>query len=212
MKKISAKVLWIIVAVMFLIAIGIIIAIPNVVKPYNNILTVILIIIFLLLTLLIQFATYKSFNGRRKIKYKTIEFKTDNEDFESTLLKNEYKKEIRKYGTSFLKIKDKKAYKVTLVDDCDKYFDFDENDNNQKPNKELDKCKTFMGIEIFFNVTEEALKKIPDFTIQADKIYYTALVKTEDGNFRCLNYEKPSNTHNEQFDNIMHDLALERIE
>ena len=207
MRKLSAKVLWIITAVLFVLAIIDIIVIPHTVNPYNKVLTVILIIIFLLITILIQFATYKSFSKKRKIKYNTMEFESNIEDFKDELLNIEYKRTSRKYGDSFLKIDNKIAYKVTIVNDSLKYFNNDEEDNH-KANKELDRCNTFCAIEIFLSVTEDVLNKIPDFMIQTDKIYYFALVKTEEGYYRCLNYEKPNDNHIESVNNLLNDLGL----
>ena len=211
MKKIKARTLWIIIAILFVLAIIDIIIIPHTNKPLNTVLTVILIAIFLIITILIQFATYKSFSKKRTIKYKTIEFKSNDIDYDKELLDKKYKRSNRKYGFSYLKIDNKHAYKVTIVNDSDKYFNNDD-ESNEKANKELDRCNTFIAVELFLSVTDEALKKIPDFMIQTDKIYYFALVKTEEGNFRCLNYEKPNENHIDQFNNIINDLSLNIIE
>ena len=51
------------------------------------------------------------------------------------------------------------------------------------------------AIEVFLNTNSEVKDKIADFTIQVEKIYYTAFEKTEDNKFICYNYEKPNEKH-----------------
>ena len=207
MKKIKARTLWIITAILFVLSIVDILVIPKVDDPYNKVLTVVLIILFLLITILIQFATYKSVNRKKKINYPTMEFETEIKDFDDELLKSNYKRTNRKYGFSYLKIDNKKAYKITIVKDSDKYFNNDEEEST-KANKELDRCDEFIAVEIFLSVTEDVLKKVTDFMIQTDKIYYFALVETEEGYYKCLNYEKPNENHIDGINNLYNDLKL----
>ena len=86
----------------------------------------------------------------------------------------------RNYGKSYLKIENRSAYKVVLVTDPVGYFNHDEDDENTEPNKKLDNCLTFTAVEIFINSNDELREKLPDFTIQVEKVYYTALEKIDD--------------------------------
>ena len=210
-KNIKARYFWIAAGVLLLIAIGLIITITRVDGSYSTPLTVVLVVIFVIMTFLIQFASFKSFNGRakKKMKYPTKEFKLG-VNFEDEYQKLGYKMKNRGYGFSYLKIKDRVAYKVVIVNDINKYYNHDEN-QNEETNKELDKCVSFIGIEIFKESTKESLEKIVDYSFQVEKIYYTALVLKEDGNYKCLNYVSPEGKHITPFANLMNDLKCSEI-
>jgi len=212
MRKIKARTLWIIVGILFILAVGLIFAIQYSSDILNKVLLVTLVIDFILITVLIQFASFKSFGKVRNIKYETIEYKTDISDIESELKKQGYKKTKRNYGASYIFIKDKHAYKIAIVSDSISYFSNTEENDNTPANKELDKCETFLGIEIFESIDEKNIEKLKEFTIQTKNIYYTAFVKMENGNYKCLNYEAPNEIHLDCYKNILEDLHFTQVE
>ena len=211
MKKIKARTVWIIVGVLFLIAIGLIFAVQYTQGVLNRVCLISLIVCFILITILIQFASFKSFGGMKNIKYIENEYKTDLEEIEDALIKLGYKKTKRVYSNSYLLIDGKHAYKVSIVNSSEAYFNNTEEDKS-KPNKELDKCETFLGLELFNEIDENNFKKLVEFTIQTNNIYYTAFVKMENGNYKCLNYEAPNDKHYECYNKLMNDLHMTEVE
>lgn len=209
MKNIRARYIWIAAGILLLIAIGLIIAVQYAKGVLNTICLVSLIICFILITILIQVASIKSFSKKRIIKYDEKIFKTSLSSIEDNLKKLGYKESKRSFGKSFLLIKDKRAYKVSFVNSSEAYFSNVEDE--YEPNKELDKCKTFIGIEIFNEIDENNYHKLTDFTIQTKNVYYTALVKMEDGNYKCLNYEVPNDSHKESYEKLFNDICLSEI-
>ena len=212
MRNIKARTLWIIAAVLFVVAIGLIFATQKTSGTLNRVCLISLIATFVIITILIQFATLKSFNGKKSIKYKTEEYHTDLSDLEEKLSSIGYKKTTKSFGNCYLLIKDKKAYKVSIINNSANYFNYDEKDDKSKPNKELDSCKIFTGIEIFMEIDDANFNKLVEFTIQTNNLYYTALVKLENGNYKCLNYEKPNDVHEESVTNIFNDLEMTKVE
>ena len=118
------------------------------------------------------------------------------------------------FGESYLLIKDKTAYKISFVDDYIAYFDTteEENESNSKPNKELDSCNKFIGLEIFRDIDEKNLVKLPDFSLQGEKIYYTALLYQDDDVFVCLNYLEPNEGFKDLISYLFELLKLEEME
>ncbi len=212
MRNIKARTLWIIVVVLFFIAVGLIFAVQYTSDVLNKVCLVSLVVIFILITVLIQVASYKSFGRVRDIKYPTKEYECKLDDIEAKLNSLGYKKTKKNYGASYLLIKDKHAYKVSIVKFPVAYFSNTEEDKNAKPNKELDECETFLGVEIFNQIDEDNLKKLTEFTIQTKNIYYTAFIKMENGNYKCLNYEKPKGSHEDCYNNILNDIEFEETQ
>lgn len=210
MRNIKLRYFWIAAGVLLAIAVGLIITITRVDAAVSKPLTVTLIVIFVLMTFLVQYATFRSFNVRskKKIKYPTKEYEAK-DNFEDNYQKLGYQKTIREYGNSYLKIKDKVAYKITFVKNIEKYYNHDE--EKTPANKELDKCKSFIGVEIFEESTEESLRQIVDYSFQVEKIYYTALALKEDGKYKCLNYVEPLENHKEPYENIFNDLTMVEV-
>ena len=73
--------------------------------------------------------------------------------------------------------------------------------------KGLDKCKRFIGFEIFVDYDEEALSKLVDFNIQGNNIYYGGLYK-EGNKLICPNYVEPSELFNDLYNTILTDLDI----
>ena len=142
-----------------------------------------------------------------KKSYTKQVFKSDLNLYE-VLENNEFENRKRSYGNSYLKIIDDNAYKVTLITNPDLYFKNTEDDNsNSKLAKRLNKCKRFMGVEIFLDKNEELLSKIKDFSIQCERVYYTALLKNED-EYICFNYIEPNDNHKSNYDYLYELLGM----
>lgn len=108
----------------------------------------------------------------KPIKYPQAYYSGDGVATLESKLKNQgFKVVKRSFGTGFIKIENKVAYKILLVEDPDKYFNNDD-DTTQETTKGIDKCKRFVGFEIFYEKTEEVIKRIPDFSFKGDKILY----------------------------------------
>lgn len=209
MKKLRLSTLWIIVVLLFLAAIGLIVACAYTDNIWNTITIILLAIDFLALTILVQYVSFRTFNYKPRVKkYPQKKYQTE-KNLEEELIALKYLERKREYGKSFLKVENKNAYKVVLIDDVIKYFNQEEDDNIE-PNKDLEKCTKFLGIEIFNEIDESSLNKIPDFTIQADKVYYTALIKQDD-KYICLNYQEPLDNHKDNFNKVLNDLGLVEI-
>lgn len=207
MKNLKVRTLWIIIIVLFLIAIGLIISCAYTDDVLNKVVIVFLGIDFILLTILVQYASFRTF------KYKAKPNNYIQKEYECTgdinLEKLKYVKRKRNYGESYLKINGESAYKVVFINDINGYFNQDQEDNQQH-NKELEKCNKFIGIEIFNDYDEESIIKIQDFSIQGDKLYYTVLIKKED-KYVCVNYLEPNDFHKENYEIILNDLNLKEI-
>ena len=211
MKNIKARYLWIMVLVLLLVAVGLIIWIVNAPNGMNNVLTVILVVLFIIITFLVQYATFRSYNAKNKnkIKYDTKEYERTT-DLKEALENAKFKKKDRHYGDSYIKIDGKVAYKVVLINDINAYYDH-EDDQNYEADKRLDSCNLMIGLEIFNEVTEDAISRIPDYSFEIERVYYTALVAKDDNKYVCLNYIKPSDNHKEYVDNLLTTLGLKEI-
>lgn len=213
MRNIKARTLWIIVIIEFLASIGLIFACIYTEGDLNKAMIVIMTIDFILMAFTIQLASMKSFKYKpKKRKLEAKEYTNDNDLFDKL---NELKFNVREraYGKSYLKIEKRSAYKVVLITDPVGYFHHDEkedDDQDEGLNKKLDNCLTFTAVEIFINSNDEVKEKISDFSIQVDKIYYTALEKIED-KYVCHNYEKPNEKHNDDVNYLFDMLGFKEI-
>lgn len=212
-KNIKAKYLWIATAVVFLITVLLIILLATVPSKYSKVITVFMVIGFVLMTFLIQAASFKSF------KFKSLEenanpvvYETD-KDIIETLRKNKYKEREREYGISFLKIAKPNAYKVTVVLNSEAYFAPKE-ENETEGDKELDKCDKMIGFEIFLNYSPEDVKKFKDYSIQGNNIYYTCFYKKDDSSneYVLAHYIEPNTNHERNFNYLLEELGLKKQE
>lgn len=210
MMNIKARTLWIITLIELLAGIGLILACIYSSEVVNKIMIVLMALDFLILAFTIQLASYKTFRFKaRKKEYVTKEYTNDSDLFDKLNgLGFEYRE--RAYGKSYLKIEDDKAFKVVLVTDPVGYFKHEDNED-VKPNKKLDSCKTFTAIEIFINSNDVIREKLPDFTIQVEKIYYTALEKIDDNKYLCHNYEEPNENHKDDLNHLLEMLDFKEI-
>lgn len=210
MRNVKPKYLWISVAISFLIAVGLILGVTQTSGAITKVFIVLIAIVFIYMTIAIQIASMRTFRYKPKQKkYPTIAYQCLECDMDERLRKLGYKPRVTSYGISYLKIEGTNAYKIVLVRNCEKYFNNDD-DNNSAPNRSLERCKKFIGFELFYDYDEDALRKIPDFNLQGDRVYYSGLYK-EDNSFVCPNYIEPSEEFIELYNNIRSDIGLENI-
>lgn len=209
MKKINTKFLWISVAIAFVIAIILILLCSQVDGKWTKVVIVFLAIDFIYLTIAIQAASFKTFSYKAKKEiFVTKDYNGNYNDIYSTLKKLGFKERKTSYGSSFLKIDGLTAYKCVLVDDYEIYFNPDKVDETNKPNKDLEKCKVFVGVEVFKEINEENLPKLEDFSFQGNNIYYTCLLYQDNNLFKCLNYIEPNLEFKQAFEKLLADINI----
>lgn len=212
MRKINTKVLWISVAVAFVLAIGLILLCSQVDEKWNKLVIVLLAIDFIYLTIAIQVASFKTFSYKAKKEiYPTKDYNGSYDDIYNKLKDLGYKERKTHYGYSFLKIDGTNAYKCVLVNDYDKYFNENKSDESNKPNKDLEKCKVFVGLELFKSIDEANLAKLQDFSFQGNNIYYTCLLFQDKNLFKCLNYVEPNIAFKEAFNKLLSDINITEL-
>ncbi len=206
-SKIKTRYLWISIAVCFLAAVGLIIGVTQLEAPWTTVIIVLLAIIFIYMTVAIQVVSTRTFRYKpKKVNYTTKEFTLTNADIESTIKSKGYKKRDVPYGLSFIKVVGVNAYKIVLIKDKVKYFE--PNDESNLPTeKSLEKCKRFIGFEIFLDYDEEALSKLVDFNIQGSNIYYGGFY-IEGNKLICPNYVEPNEYFNDLYNTIVTDLDI----
>ena len=206
-NKIKTKYLWLSIAVCFLASVGLIIGVTFLDAPWNTVVIVILAVIFIYMTIAFQIVSTRTFKYKpRKINYETKEFELDNSDIELILKSKGYKKRTVPYGLSYIKVVGTTAYKIVLIKDSCKYFE--PNDESNLPaEKALEKCKKFIGFEVFINYDEEALSKLVDFNIQGENIYYGGFY-LEDDVLKCPNYVEPNENFKELYNTLITDLDI----
>lgn len=214
MKRLSKKTLWIMVAVAFLLAIVLIVCCALASGVWGNVIVVLLVIDFIFLTIGVQVAAFQTFKYKPKLqKCPQKDFEGKYDDLKKHLLDLKYKERKTPYGSSFLKIIKDTAYKCVLVDDVEKYFaEPTEETNTSSSNKDLDKCKRFIGLEIFYQIDEANLVKLQDFTFQGKNVYYTALLYQENDLFKCLNYQEPKDEFAQDFNTLLSHLNMREKE
>lgn len=211
MRKIKVRYLWISVAISFLIAVGLIFAVTQTTGVWTNVVIVLIAIVFIYTTIAIQIASTRTFRYKAKPKKyveKVYSFKAFNID--EKLKKKGYKARITPYGISLLKVSVPNAYKIVLINNASKYFNAEEEQAPAHPEKSLEKCQKFIGMEIFLDVNEEALKRIPDFNIQGEKVYYSGCF-VEEEHLICPNFIEPSEVFQALFDQLLEDIEAEEF-
>lgn len=212
MRRIKTRTLWITIAVAFLLAIGLIVACTQAKGNWTKVIIVLLAVDFIYLTVAVQMASYKTFRYRAKpVKYPTKDFEGDFDRIRGNLQKKGYKERKTPYGGSFLKVIGDTAYKCVLVEHTDKYFNQEQEEQTSPVNRDLEKCTRFIGLEIFYNIDEANLVKLPDFSLSGKNIYYTALLYQENRLFKCLNYVEPQDGFKEGFDTLLQHIEIKEI-
>lgn len=212
MGKMKLRTLWISVGISFLIAVGLILGVTQTKGALTTVFIVLIAIVFIYMTIAIQIASTKTFRYKAKpIKYPSKSYKFNKESVDLNLKKSGYKLRNANYGQNYLKIDKENAYKVVIVRNNENYFN-QEAEEVKKPNNDLAKCKKFIGIEIFLDYNEETLKRLPDFCLQGENVYYAGLYYKEDKReLICPNYVEPIGVFEELLNNINKDLNLEEI-
>ena len=209
MKKISAKVLWIITLALIVLGAILIFVCSKVPNEWTRTFIVLIAIDFILATFTIQAASFKSFKVKPKNNYLEQEYLGNYDNLKTLLLNNKFEEDKRKYGSSFLKIDGDDALKVTLINDINSYYNQEENGENRRVNKDLDKCKRFIDVEIFEDMGEY-FDRLPDFTIQGKNVYFTALLKVSDTELKCFNYLEPEEEFMEGYNKIFEYLDIRK--
>ncbi|MFI3307743.1 MAG: hypothetical protein R3Y21_04170 [Mycoplasmatota bacterium] len=170
-------------------------------------------ITLILLMMLINELTSRIVMAQMKKKnHNPKTYELENFDSIITSLK-EQNAEITKYyfGTNYLFVKGENAYRVCVVEDNNLYFNRQTNEKN-KPNKKLEKCKRFYGLEIFKNPTDDIISKIELFTFQSDNVCYSGYYyKAEDKQLIQALYEEPLECHKENYNFIIDLLGAKEI-
>ncbi len=210
MKNIKPRYLWISVGISFIVAIGLILGVTQTSGNMTKVFIVLIAIVFIYMTIAVQVASMKTFRYKPKIKYPTITYKCLECDMDKRLKELGYEPRVTSYGISYLKIDSTNAYKIVLVRNCQKYFNNEDDNKSTSSNCSLEKCKKFIGFEIFYDYDDDTLRKLPDFNLQGDKVYYSGLYKIDD-NIICPYYIEPTEEFNELYNVIKSDLGFEDI-
>ena len=210
MRKLNKKTLWSILAVAFVLAILLVFLCTIAEGAWLYVILVILAIDFIFLTIGVQAASFQTFKyNPKKRKFNTVDYNGDYYNLKSLLKENSYKERKTDYGLSFIKVYNEFALKCVLVDNFDKYFNQAANqEESSSNNSELDKCTKFVGIEIFKEIDDANIDKLPDFSLQGKNIYYTALLNQDDNLLKCLNYVEPNEEFKEGYNKIFTDLKI----
>lgn len=208
MRKIKTRYIWISVLIAFLIAVGLIVAVTFTEGAWTQVVIVLIAATFIYMTIAIQIASTKTFRYKPKPKnYPHKTYLMDTLNLDEPLKKLGYKPRVAPYGISYLKIQGTDAFKVVLIRNCEKYFNPEKEETPSNGNKSLEKCKRFIGIEVFYQYDEDTLRKLPDFSLQGNNIYYSGLY-VEENKLICPNYIEPNDTFSELYQNIKLDLGL----
>lgn len=212
MRNIKARYIWISVGISFLLGAGLIVGVTFTEGIWTKVCIVLIAVVFIYMTLAIQMASVKTFRYKPKPKhYPQIEYTLPEGDLDELLKKKGYKQRVEPYGCTYLKVQIPNAYKVVFIRNSEKYFNPEKEQTNTSGNKSLEKCEKFIGFEIFYDYDEETLRKLPDFNLQGDKVYYSGLY-VEDKKLICPNYLEPSTEFLNLYEQIKKDLNLKIVD
>jgi hypothetical protein len=134
MRNIKLKYVWLSIVLAFVLSCVFIYLCSITEGALLTFIIVLLVITFIYMTVAVQYASFKTFKYKpKKIIYPTIKYEGDLENIEATLKKNGFKERIVPYGLSYLKIKNRVAYKVVLVKEEDKYFNQEDQEQQNTP-------------------------------------------------------------------------------
>lgn len=214
MRKLSKKTLWIILTLAFILAIALVFLCTIAEGAWLYVILVLLAIDFIFLTIGVQAASFQTFKyNPKKRKFDTLDYNGDYYNLRNLLKQNKYKERKTLYGYSFIKVDKEFALKCVLVDNFNEYFNqLDEVDENNTSNNDLDKCSKFVGIEIFKEIDEINIDKLPDFSLQGKNIYYTALLNQDNNLLKCLNFIEPNDEFKAGYEKLIDDLKITVVE
>ena len=114
------------------------------------------------------------------------------------------------FGTSYLYIRNKVAYKIVIINSPDIYFNNKvEEQKNVKANKQLESCEKFIGFEIFDSQNEEVIDKTSLYTFQSEKFYYAGFYYLKDDNILVqTNFEQPNDNNHENYEFMINLLRI----
>ena len=209
--NLKTRTYWLISLVLFLLAIGFVLLCIYAPTGSNTVFIVLMTIDLILMTFAIQIAIQKSIKYKPKpIQFDEMKYKKT-KDFDDELKSNGFTLRNRHIGRSYIKIDGNNAFKVVLITDSNKYFDNVEEPKDEELAEKLDKCNSFIGIEIFMNPNDVIREKIIDFSIETDKVYYTAIMKSNKDEYTCMNYINPNKNHKDNVFKLFELLGLEEI-
>ncbi len=170
----------------------------------DSISKVLMIISFFVSSILLQVALSKTLQFKKKDETIINSYYFDKSILESNLRENKFNSTKTSYGKVFIKVEGTQAYKVIVIEDCDKYVKASEEKIQSKSVKGLSECTTFIGLEIFLELDETISERINNFSFQSEKIYYQALYMVDDYIVEP-NYITPEPQHIESY-KYMHDI------
>lgn len=132
------------------------------------------------------------------------------EALEAKLNKAGFKMTFKQYGSGYIKIEGKTAYKVILIENDDRYFN--QGQSNDKPTKGIDKCEEFIGFEFFLRPTEASLKRLPDFSFTGDNVFYTGFYFDSENNMLVEANKIDPKLHNDSYLHLKEMLGLKEVE
>lgn len=210
MGKIKVKYLWIGIAICFIIGCLLVFGVTQTDGFWTDVFIVLIATDFIIMTIGIQIASSRTFKYKLKpVNYEVKEYNFS-KGIEVTLKKNGYKLRDASYGHNYLKVSGEVAYKIVFVKDYEKYFNQNEEEPKKSSNKDLEKCKKFIGVEVFLSYDEETLSKLPDFCLQGENVYYAGFYFDKENNVLiCPNYIEPSDNFKAPLSVIHKDLNIE---
>lgn len=177
-SKIPKKVFIIITVLVFLIQIGLIfLYMKYPTKPLMVAIMIVSVLFVITINALVsKIAVFKP----KKIKYpQEYYYGVSYLKLESKLLSAGFNKTSKNFGASFIKIDKETAYKILLISDYEKYFNNDEKDDS-KPTKGIEKCTKFIGFELFYKYDEKVLTRLPDFSFKGPNVFYNGFFYHEE--------------------------------
>ncbi|MFI3328956.1 MAG: hypothetical protein R3Y05_00565 [bacterium] len=174
----------------------------------ESVLIFITIFLFIIISIILNELTRRMVDNKFKPKYTEKSYDIQSIDKIKEILNNRKANKMElSYATSYLLIDKDVAYKILIVNDNEQYFKSSEVKENNKPNKQLEKCTKFYGIELFLNVDDETISKLQQYTFQAQKIYYTAMYLNNNTLIQP-HYELPNEHHKDNYDFIINLLEM----
>lgn len=129
---------------------------------------------------------------------------------ESRLVRAGFTKTNRQFGIGFIKIEGKTAYKLLIVENADIYFAPDKQKESQKATKGIEKCNELVGFEIFYDITEEVLRRIPDFSFKGDRVLYEGFYADKEKDLLVEANKIEVDNHIDAYNRLMAILEFEK--
>lgn len=177
----------------------------------STLLAILLVVTFILISIITQSLMHRHFEKRTKNKryhskyYRLTQFS----DLEQAMIKVKATRTVHPFGQSYLLIEGEIAYKVTVIEQAERYFELAKNSPAKLPtNKKLEACKKFISYEFFRACTPEVIDKTAMFSFQGERFYFSAFYyKQEEKSLVQTVYEKPS-IENEPYVSRLQEILL----